>query len=79
MAGKLAALKQVPINPRLEPAATDRKGVELSAVTLDSLNSQVHGYLATPKGGGKHPALVIFGASLAGAIHLGAWGVRRAP
>jgi len=24
-------------------------------------------------------ALVIFGALLAGAIHLGAWGVRRAP
>ena len=59
-AGKLAALKQVPINPRLEPAATDRAGVELSTVTLDSLNSQVHGYLATPKGGGKHPALVIY-------------------
>jgi cephalosporin-C deacetylase-like acetyl esterase len=59
-AGKLAALKQVPINPRLEPAATDREGVELSTVTLDSLNSQVHGYLATPKGGGKHPALVIY-------------------
>ena len=59
-AGKLAALKQVPINPRLEPTATDREGVELFTVTLDSLNSQVHGYLATPKGGGKHPALVIY-------------------
>jgi cephalosporin-C deacetylase-like acetyl esterase len=59
-AGKLAALKQVPINPKLEPTASDREGVELSTVTLDSLNSQVHGYLATPKGGGKHPALVIY-------------------
>jgi cephalosporin-C deacetylase len=59
-AAKLAALKQVPVNPRLEPAATDREGVQLSTVTLDSLNSQVHGYLATPKGGGKHPALVIY-------------------
>lgn len=59
-AGKLAALKQVPINPRLEPATTDREGVELSTVTLDSLNSQVHGYLAVPKGGGKHPALLIY-------------------
>lgn len=59
-AGKLAALKQVPINPRLEPTATERDGVELFTVTLDSLNSQVHGYLATPKGGGKHPALVIY-------------------
>jgi cephalosporin-C deacetylase-like acetyl esterase len=59
-AGKLAALKQVPINPVLEPASTDREGVELSTVTLDSLDSQVHGYLAVPKGGGKHPALVIY-------------------
>jgi len=59
-AGKLAALKQVPINPRLEPAITDRQGVALSTVTLDSLNSQVHGYLAVPAGGGKHPALVIY-------------------
>jgi len=59
-AGKLTALKQVPINPRLEPAATDREGVDLFTVTLDSLNSQVHGYLGTPKGGGKHPALVIY-------------------
>jgi cephalosporin-C deacetylase-like acetyl esterase len=59
-AGKLAALKQVPINPVLEPATTDREGVELSTVTLDSLDSRVHGYLAVPKGGGKHPALVIY-------------------
>jgi cephalosporin-C deacetylase len=59
-AGKLAALKQIPINPRLESTATDREDVELFTVTLDSLNSQMHGYLATPKGGGKHPALVIY-------------------
>jgi len=59
-AGKLAALKQVPINAKLEPATTDQAGVELSTVTLDSLNSQVHGYLAAPKGGGKHPAIVFY-------------------
>jgi cephalosporin-C deacetylase-like acetyl esterase len=59
-AGKLAALKRVPINAKLEPAATDQAGVELSTVTLDSLNSQVHGYLAAPKGGGKHPAIVFY-------------------
>lgn len=59
-AGKLAALKQVPVNPVLEPASTDREGVELSTVTLDSLDSRVHGYLAVPRGGGKHPALVIY-------------------
>src|SRR3569833_996220 len=58
--GKLAALKQVPINPRLEPTATEREGVELFTVTLDSLNSQVHGYLGVPRSGGKHPALVIY-------------------
>ena len=28
-AGKLAALKQVPINPKLEPATTERDGVDL--------------------------------------------------
>ena len=59
-AGKLALLKQVPINPRLEPASTDQAGVELSTVTLDSLNSQVHGYLAVPKSGGKHPAIIFY-------------------
>jgi cephalosporin-C deacetylase-like acetyl esterase len=59
-AGKLAKLKGVPINPRLEPGMSDREGVDLFTVTLDSLNSQVHGYLATPKRGGKHPALVIY-------------------
>ncbi len=59
-AGKLAALKQVPINPKLEPVATDVPDIELSTVTLDSLNSQVHGYLAAPKDGGKHPALIYY-------------------
>ena len=59
-AAKLAALRQVPINPRLEPAASDREGVSLYTVTLDSLNSQAHGYLAVPKEGGKHPALIYY-------------------
>ena len=58
--GKLASLKQVPINAKLESTASDRENVSLSTVTLDSLNSQVHGYLAAPKTGGKHPALVIY-------------------
>jgi cephalosporin-C deacetylase-like acetyl esterase len=57
---KLAAQKQVPINPRLEKTAAERADVELFTVTLDSLNSQVHGYLATPAAPGKHPALVIY-------------------
>lgn len=59
-AGKLAALRQVPVNPKLEAATTDQPGVDLYTVTLDSLNSQVHGYLAAPKPPGKYPALVIY-------------------
>lgn len=59
-AGKLTALKQVPINPKFEVTAAGREDVELSTITLDSLNSQVHGYLAVPKTPGKHPALVIY-------------------
>jgi cephalosporin-C deacetylase-like acetyl esterase len=59
-AAKLAALKQVPINAKLEPLASDRPNVDLYAVTLDSLNSQAHGYLAVPKTPGKHPALVYY-------------------
>lgn len=59
-AGKLALLKQVPINPLLAPTVTAQPGVELSTVTLDSLGSQVHGYLAKPARPGKFPALVIF-------------------
>ncbi|HEX4117508.1 MAG TPA: acetylxylan esterase [Rhizomicrobium sp.] len=59
-ADKLAALKRVPVNPRIAPAVSDREGIALSTVTLDSLSSQVHGYLAAPNDGGKHPALVIF-------------------
>ena len=59
-AGKLAALNQVPMNPKLEPAPTDVPGIALSTVTLDSLNSQVHGYLAAPTDGKKHPALIYY-------------------
>jgi len=59
-AAKLAALKQVPINPKLAPATSERETVDLYTVTLDSLNSKAHGYLAVPKGGGKHPALIYY-------------------
>ena len=48
-AGKLAALKQVPINAKLEPVTTDATNVDLFAITADSLNSQMRGYLAVPK------------------------------
>ena len=59
-AAKLAALKQVAINPKLVPTASERDNVDLYTVTLDSLNSKAHAYLAVPKGGGKHPALIYY-------------------
>jgi cephalosporin-C deacetylase len=59
-AGRLAALSHVRVHPRVTPTASDRERIALSTVTLDSLNSQVHGYLAAPNDGAKHPALVIF-------------------
>lgn len=58
---KLAALRAVPVNPRLAPAESDNANVSLSMVTLDALNAQTQGYLAIPRSGsGKYPALVIF-------------------
>ena len=59
-AGKLAALAQVPLNPRLDVTSTDRDGVELYTVKVDSLNSTMQGYLAKPRREGKFPALVIY-------------------
>ena len=59
-AGKLAALKQIPINAKLEPVASDNPAVDLYVLTADSLNSTLHGYLAVPKAPGKHPALVYY-------------------
>lgn len=59
-ASKLAALKQVPLNPRLETTSADRDDVELYTVKVDSLNSTMQGYLAKPKATGKYPALVIY-------------------
>jgi cephalosporin-C deacetylase-like acetyl esterase len=59
-AAKLKALAKVPMNPKLEAQATDVPGIALSALTLDSLDSQMHGYLAAPKDGGKHPALIYY-------------------
>jgi cephalosporin-C deacetylase-like acetyl esterase len=58
--GKLKALGEIPINPVLTTTPADRAGVQLYTVTLDSLGSRAHGYLAKPSRGGKFPALVIF-------------------
>lgn len=59
-AGKLKALARVPMNPKLEPSTTDVPGITVSVLTLDSLNSRVHGYLAAPNDGKKHPALIYY-------------------
>src|SRR5690606_32161621 len=58
---KLAALRAVPMNPRLTAVESGTADVSLSMVALDALNSQTQGYLAIPRtGNGKYPALVIF-------------------
>ncbi len=59
-AGKLAAQAQVPMNAKVESITTDVPGVDLSVVTVDALGSQMHGYLAAPKDGKKHPALIYY-------------------
>ena len=57
---KLQTLSLVPINPILTPIASNKEGVELSTVRLDTYGSHVQGYLAKPVRLGKFPALVIF-------------------
>lgn len=59
-AGKLADLAKVPVNPQLTPLAAPKPNVDFYKVQLDSVGSHVQGYLATPKGGGKHPAILLF-------------------
>ena len=59
-AAKLKALRQVPLNPVLRPVASIVPGVEMSAVKVDSLGSQMHGYLVKPQREGKFPALVTY-------------------
>ncbi len=57
---KLRALNGVAIKPKLTRIDTSEAGVELNAVTLDSLGSHVQGYIAKPARNGKFPALVIY-------------------
>jgi cephalosporin-C deacetylase-like acetyl esterase len=59
-AGKLADLARIPINPQLTPVAAPKPDIDFFKVQLDSVGSKTQGYLATPKGGGKHPALVLY-------------------
>jgi cephalosporin-C deacetylase len=58
--GKLQQLAQVPADPQVVRAESAVAGVELYTVTLNSLNSKAHGYLAKPARTGKFPALVIY-------------------
>ncbi len=57
---KLKALGEVPMNPQLTPQETDTPDVELSMFKIDSLNSQVQGYIAKPSREGKFPALILY-------------------
>jgi len=59
-AGKLAELAKVAINPQLTPMAAPKSNIDFYKVRLDSVGSHVQGYLATPKGGGKHPAILLY-------------------
>ena len=59
-AGKLAALRKVPMNPVLTRQPTKQKGVKLYRFTLDSLDSKVQGYVALPEGKGPFPELIIY-------------------
>jgi cephalosporin-C deacetylase len=59
-AGKLAALRKIPINPVLTVVPTTQPGVKLYRFRLDSLGSHVQGYVALPKGKGPFPVLVIY-------------------
>ncbi len=59
--GKLAALRAVPMNPRLTAVESGNANVALSMVALDAVGSSTQGYLAAPRtGSGKYPALVTF-------------------
>jgi len=57
-AAKLAELKKIAPRPVLVPLVTTVPGVKLYMIQLDSLGSDVHGYLALPSGKGKFPAMI---------------------
>jgi cephalosporin-C deacetylase-like acetyl esterase len=57
---KLQELAKVPINATLTPTQTSQENVDFFTVKLDSLGTNVQGYLAKPSKEGKFPALVIY-------------------
>ena len=57
---KIAELEAVPANPVLEPGDSPNPTVEYSKITLDNIRAtKIRGQIARPRGGGKHPALLI--------------------
>jgi cephalosporin-C deacetylase-like acetyl esterase len=57
---KLKLLRKVPINPALTPVPQENSAVNLYTVKLDSVDSHLQGYLATPAKVGKFPALIMY-------------------
>jgi cephalosporin-C deacetylase len=65
-----ARLAAIPMNARLEPRDSGDAGVELFAITMDSINgTEIYGYFAKPKGDGPFPAM--FQPQWAGVYSLG--------
>lgn len=57
---KIAELKKVPLNPKLETGESEKPGVAYSKVTLDNIRgTHINGQIARPETGEKFPALLI--------------------
>lgn len=57
---KIAELKKVPLNPKLEPEDGGRSGISYAKITLDNIRgTHVNGQIARPETGEKFPALLI--------------------
>ena len=75
--GKLAALAKVPMKAKLTPLPTAQASVRLFRVRLNSLGSDVRGYLAMPARAGRFPALIIYQYAGVYPLHT-AWATNRA-
>lgn len=76
-ARQLAALAKVPMRVKLTAWPTAQAGVRLYRVRLESLGSDVRGYLAMPSHAGKFPALIIYQYAGVYPLHT-AWATNRA-
>jgi len=57
---KLAELAAISVNSILQPAPSDREGVDYFQVTMDNIRgTHIHGQLARPSKPGKRPALLL--------------------